>query len=115
MAEGFVNHILAGEWEAHSAGTHPTLSVHPRAIEAMKEVGIDISTGVPESVDKYLNEFWDLVVTVCDHAKETCPAFPRPVKQLHLPFKDPAGAIGTDREIREAFRGLPVLVEVRSF
>jgi arsenate reductase len=104
MAEGFVNHRLGGQWEARSAGTRPAARVHPLAIEAMDEVGIDISAGVPEVVDRHLDEHWDLVVTVCDSAKEDCPAFPRPVERLHLSFDDPAGAEGTEDERMAVFR-----------
>jgi arsenate reductase len=104
MAEGFVNHRLAGQWEARSAGTRPAARVHPLAVKAMAELGIDISFGVPELVDRYLDERWDLVVTVCDSAKEDCPAFPRPVDRLHLSFDDPAGAKGTEDEQMAVFR-----------
>ena len=104
MAEAFVNHMLAGEWEARSAGTHPAERVHPLAVTAMGEAGIDISSGVPEVVDRYLDERWDLVVTVCDSARETCPAFPRPVERLHISFDDPASAAGTDEEVVAVFR-----------
>ncbi len=104
MAEGFVNHLLVDRWEARSAGTQPALQVHPLAVEAMAEVGIDISAGVPESVDLYKDDRWDLVFTVCDSAKEKCPAFTRPVEQVHLSFDDPAKAEGTEEERRAAFR-----------
>ena len=104
MAEGFVNDQLAGEWEARSAGTQPAERVHPLAVKAMADVGVDISAGVPEIVDRYLDEPWDLVVTVCDSAKETCPAFPRSVAQLHISFDDPAAATGTDEEVAAVFR-----------
>ena len=104
MAEGFVSHLLTGEWEARSAGTHPAVSVHPLAVRAMSEAGIDISAGAPENVDRYLDEAWDLVVTVCDSAKETCPAFPRPVPLLHISFDDPAHAKGTEEEQMTVFR-----------
>jgi arsenate reductase len=104
MAEGFVNHLLAGGWEAHSAGTRPAAGVHPLAVRAMAAAGIDISSGVPEVVDRYLNEPWDLVVTVCDSAKETCPVFPRPVETVHIPFDDPADAEGSEEEKMAVFR-----------
>ena len=104
MAEGLVNHLLADQWEAHSAGTRPALQVHPLAVEAMAEIGIDISAGVPESVDLYKDDRWDLVFTVCDSAKERCPVFARAVEQLHISFDDPAYAQGTDEERRAAFR-----------
>ena len=102
MAEGWINHRLA--WEARSAGTHPAQRVHPLAVRAMAEVGIDISAGVPERVDRYLGEPWDVVVTVCDAAHEACPAFPRPVARLHVSFFDPATAEGSDEEKMAAFR-----------
>ena len=104
MAEGFVNHLLAGEWGARSAGTHPAEGVHPLAVKAMREAGVDISSGVPEVVDRYLGERWDLVVTVCDSARETCPSFPRPVERLHISFDDPAHAPGTEEEQMGVFR-----------
>ncbi len=85
MAEGWINHELAGRWIARSAGTQPAARVHPLAIRAMAEVGIDISGGTPDSVDRFLEEPWDLVITVCDSAKETCPVFPgRGRKPAHL-------------------------------
>lgn len=104
MAEGWVNHLLAGRWEARSAGTAPAARVHPLAVRAMAEAGVDISAGTPEHVGVYLEERWDLVVTVCDSAQETCPAFPRPVPKLHISFFDPAAAEGTDDEKMAVFR-----------
>jgi arsenate reductase (thioredoxin) len=104
MAEGFVNQLLAGRWQARSAGTAPAASVHPLAVRVMAEAGVDISAGRPEHVGVYLAEPWDLVVTVCDAARETCPVFPRPVPKLHLSFFDPAAAEGSDEERLAVFR-----------
>jgi len=104
MAEGWVNHLLAGQWEARSAGTAPAARVHPLAVRAMAEAGVDISAGTPEHVGVYLDQQWDLVVTVCDSAQETCPALPRPVPKLHISFFDPAVAEGTDDEKMAVFR-----------
>jgi arsenate reductase len=104
MAEGLVNDLLAEGWEARSAGTHPAERVHPLAVKVMAEAGVDISSGVPEAVDRYLDEAWDLVVTVCDSAKETCPVFPRPVERLHISFDDPAHATGREEEKLAVFR-----------
>lgn len=104
MAEGWVNHVLGEMWEARSAGTKPADAVHPLAVRAMAEVGVDISSGRPELVDVYFDEPWDLVVTVCDAARESCPVFPRPVETLHISFLDPAEAKGNDEEIMVAFR-----------
>ena len=104
MAEGWINHLLGEQWEARSAGTAPAARIHPLAVRAMAEVGIDISGGRPEHVGVYLKEPWDLVVTVCDSAKETCPVFPRPVERIHVSFFDPAAAEGTDEERLAVFR-----------
>ena len=104
MAEGWINKLLGERWEARSAGTSPAARVHPLAVKAMAEVGVDISGGKPEHVDAYLDQPWDLVVTVCDSAREACPTFPRPVPKLHLSFFDPAGAGGTDDERMRVFR-----------
>ncbi len=104
MAEGWINHLLGAEWEARSAGTAPAAQVHPLAVRAMAEVGIDISGGKPENVRAYLDQPWDLVVTVCDSAKEACPVFPGPVPKAHVSFFDPATAEGTEEEKMAVFR-----------
>ena len=104
MAEGWVNSELGETWEARSAGTKPAECVHPLAVVAMAEVDIDISAGLPQQVDAYLDEPWDLVVTVCDAAQESCPVVPRPVETLHISFADPAEGEGTQEEILELFR-----------
>ena len=104
MAEGWINHQLGGSWEACSAGTEPAERVNPLAIRAMSEVGIDISAGKPELVDRHLDQHWDLVVTVCDSARESCPVFPRPVEKLHVSFSDPARAQGSEDQRMEVFR-----------
>ena len=104
MAEGWVNHELSGAWGARSAGTKPAEAVHPLAVQAMSEVDVEISGGRPELVDVYLDEPWDLVVTVCDSARDSCPVFPRPIDTLHISFPDPAEAEGTDDEIMKVFR-----------
>ncbi len=104
MAEGWINHLLGAGWEARSAGTVPAARVHPLAVRAMAEVGVDISGGKPEHVGAHLDEPWDLVVTVCDAANEACPTFPRPAPKLHLSFFDPASAEGTEDEKMTVFR-----------
>lgn len=103
MAEGWVNHLLGEAWEARSAGTAPAARVHPFAVRAMAEAGVDIGRGKPEHVNAHLGEAWDLVVTVCDSAQETCPVFPRPVEKVHVSFFDPAAAEGTDEEKMAVF------------
>jgi arsenate reductase len=104
MAEGWINNLLGGQWEARSAGTAPAARVHPLAVRAMAEVGVDIGSGKPEHVGVYLDQPWDLVVTVCDSAQEACPTFPRPVPKLHISFFDPAVAEGSDDQKMAVFR-----------
>ena len=106
MAEGWVNAELGGTWEARSAGTRPADRVHPMAVRAMAEVGVDLSQARPEVVDAYLDRSWDLVITVCDSARETCPVFPAPVEHLHISFADPADAEGSDEERMAVFRAV---------
>ncbi len=104
MAEGFLK-SLDKNLEVYSAGTKPAEKVNPFAVKAMKEIGIDISDGVPENVEKYLEQSFDYVITVCDNAKETCPVFIGDVKhQLHIGFDDPADAVGTEREVMLVYR-----------
>lgn len=104
MAEAWVNQLLKGRWEARSAGTSPAERVHPLAVRVMAEEAIDISGQVPQRVDRLVGEPWDLVVTVCDSAAETCPAFPGRVERLHVSFPDPAGATGSEDERLAVFR-----------
>jgi len=104
MAEGFLK-SLDENLEVFSAGTKPAEKVNPFAIKAMKEIGIDISNGIPENVDNYLNQSFDYVFTVCDNARESCPVFMGDVKvQLHIPFDDPADAVGTEEEVMPVYR-----------
>ena len=104
MAEGFLK-SFDKELEVYSAGTKPSAQVHPKAIQVMKEVGIDLSKNHPKMVDQFLNDSFDYVITVCDNAKETCPVFIGKVgKQLHIGFEDPAEATGTEQEIISIFR-----------
>ena len=104
MAEGWVNHLLGDRWEAHSAGTRPADAVHPLAVRAMAEVGVDISAARPKRIEVYLDEPWDLAVTVCDSAREVCPLFPRAVAQVHVSFPDPAEASGSEEERLAVYR-----------
>ncbi|MBP1683387.1 MAG: Protein-tyrosine-phosphatase [Ignavibacteriaceae bacterium] len=104
MAEGFLK-SFDENLEVYSAGTKPAEKVNPFAIKAMKEIGIDISNGVAEDVEKYLTQSFDYVITVCDKAKETCPIFMGDVKhRLHIGFDDPADAVGTEEEIMPVYR-----------
>ena len=103
MAEGWLRHLAGDRFEAASAGTHPT-GVHPLAVEAMREVGIDLSGHRSKSAEEYAGQRFDYVVTVCDPAREACPLFPGAGAMLHWSFDDPAAATGTDRERLAVFR-----------
>ena len=104
MAQGFLK-SFDSKIEVKSAGTFPASEVNPRAIKVMDEVGIDISKNSPKSVDEFLNDQWDYVITVCDDANETCPVFLGKVKyRLHIGFEDPSHATGTDEFIWSEFR-----------
>ncbi len=104
MAESFLKHFDSN-LHVRSAGTNPTGQVNPNAVKVMAEINIDISSGIPENVDKYLDEEWDYVITVCGHANETCPTFSGKVKQrLHIGFDDPADATGIEKDILAEFR-----------
>lgn len=104
MAEGFLKSFDSG-LVVYSAGTMPARQVHPLAVHVMKEAGVDLSQQTPKPVDRFLDESFDFVITVCDRAKETCPLFTGTVKQrLHLGFDDPAEAAGTPEEVIAVFR-----------
>jgi len=104
MAEAFLKSFNPN-LDVQSAGTKPATEVHPRALKVMQELGIDLSEHKPKRVDQFLNRSFDYVITVCDHAKETCPVFLGQVSyRLHLGFDDPAEAEGNDAEILTVFR-----------
>jgi arsenate reductase len=105
MAEAIVNARLGEEWEAVSAGTKPTGSVHPKAVAALAEIGIQ-HQGRSKSADEFQGVDFDLVVTVCDSAAEECPVWLGKGRKLHHSFPDPAKAQGTDDEIMAAFRAV---------
>jgi arsenate reductase len=91
MAEALINHDLAGQVRGLSAGTKPQPQVADGAIQALKVIGLPTDNLYPKQIDAVLDESVDLVITVCDNAKESCPIFPRPVPRIHLPFHDPHG------------------------
>jgi arsenate reductase len=104
MAEGFLK-ALDGELEVYSAGVRPETEVSKGALKVMPEIGIDITDQQPDNVSKYLDMPFDYVITVCDHAKETCPVFTGKVEErLHIGFEDPAHARGTEEEVLNVFR-----------
>ncbi len=110
MAEGLLRHLAGDRFDAYSAGTEATC-VRPLAIRAMAEVGVDISGQESKTLDRYLGEPFDAVVTVCDQANEACPLFLGAKERLHWSFPDPSRATGTEEEqlatyhtVRDAIR-----------
>jgi arsenate reductase len=103
MAEGLTNYLSHGEWKVQSAGIFPSY-VHPLAIRVMEEIGIDISQQTSKSMNQFLNEVFDYIITLCDEAAQSCPTFPGQGKRLHWSFQDPAAAIGTIEERSVVFR-----------
>lgn len=115
MAEGILKKKYP-EWEIFSAGTRPEKQVNPFAIRVMKEIGIDISKQYPKLVDIFTSLSFDLVITVCDNAKEVCPVFTGKVgKRIHIGFKDPANARGNDDEIIQVYREIRNLIKIEFF
>jgi len=104
MAEGILRYAVGETAEIHSAGSDPTGQVHPMAIEALKEIGIDISHHTSKNMKEFLDKDIDVVITVCDNADKACPAFPGQLRRYHWPFPDPAKAQGTDEEVFQIFR-----------
>jgi arsenate reductase len=103
MAEGLLRHLAGDRFEVMSAGTETT-RVRPLAVRAMDEIGIDISWQESKTLDRYLQEPFDYVITVCDDANEACPFFPGASNRLHWSFEDPSRTEGTDEEHLCAFR-----------
>ncbi len=103
IAEGYLRHLSNGQVTVYSAGIE-THGVNPRATEVMKEDGIDISNQTSNHIDEYKSIAFDLILTVCDHAKENCPYFPSKATRVHQNFPDPASTTGTETKIMDAFR-----------
>ena len=110
MAEAIVNARMGDGWQAFSAGTKPAGYVHPLALAALAELGID-HQGRSKLADEYRGVAFDLVVTVCDAAAEDCPVWLGQGRRVHHSFPDPAKAIGTDEEIMQAFRNVRDAIE----
>ncbi len=111
MAEGILNALAGDRYQGFSAGTEAR-GLHPLAVQAMAEVGIDISLQESKTLDAYLSEPFDLVITVCDEANEACPFFPNARDRRHWSFPDPSAAEGDDearfaafQEVRDAIAG----------
>ena len=103
MAEGLLRHDAGDQFEVASAGVNPT-AVKPEAIQAMREIRIDISGHCSKSVDIFLNQEFDYVITVCDNANEQCPVFPGKTERIHWSFEDPAAAGGDEQARLAVFR-----------
>lgn len=110
MSEGWLRHLAGNRFEAHSAGTEAT-EVRPLAVAAMAEAGIDISGAESKTLERYLGDSWDYVITVCDQAAEGCPVFPGKARRLHWSLPDPSKATGPKedrlavyREVRDRIR-----------
>ena len=112
MAEGLLRSLAGDRFEAFSAGTEAT-RVRPLAIRAMEEIGVDISGQESETLDRYLQEPFDYVITVCDDANEACPFFPGARERLHWSFEDPSKAEGTEEERLTVFRSVRDRIEDR--
>ena len=103
MAEGLLRELGGGRFEVESAGTRPS-GVRPEAVEAMREVGVDISSHRSKSVDEFAGQSFDYVITVCDNARESCPVFHGKAERIHRSFDDPAAVAGAWDERLAAFR-----------
>ena len=103
MAEGLLRHEAGDRFDVFSAGTHPT-QVRPEAVAAMHEIGIDITRHRSKSIDEFAGQEFDYVITVCDHANQTCPVFPGHARRLHWSFEDPAAAPGSEEQRKAVFR-----------
>jgi arsenate reductase (thioredoxin) len=105
MAEGLLRHLAGDRFEAFSAGTEAT-RVRPLAVRTMEEIGIDISSQESKTLDRYLEESFDYVITVCDHANEACPFFPGAQSRRHLSCEDPSRVEGPEEERLAIFRSV---------
>ena len=104
MSEALLKHLGGSEYEVTSAGTDIAAEVNPFAIEALKEKGISTEELHPKKVDVFIDTYFDLVVTVCDNAKQTCPFFPNAKEFLHWSLEDPAAHQGSHEEILLVFQ-----------
>ncbi|HEY5611589.1 MAG TPA: arsenate reductase ArsC [Thermoanaerobaculia bacterium] len=112
MAEGLLRDRAGDRFEVASAGTEET-PVHPLAIRAMSETGINISSQSSKTLDQFVKDPWDYVITVCDRANESCPFFPGGKERLHWSFDDPSAATGTEEERLQVFRRIRDRIDER--
>ncbi|MDR0532830.1 MAG: arsenate reductase ArsC [Verrucomicrobiales bacterium] len=104
LAEGVLRHAAGDLFNIHSAGSNPAGYVHPKAIQVMREIGIDISAHRSKHLNEFLNQQIDTVITVCGNADQACPMFPGQVNRYHWGFPDPAKAQGNDEQVLQIFR-----------
>jgi arsenate reductase (thioredoxin) len=112
MAEGLLRHLAGDRFEVESAGVEQSF-VRPQAIAVMREVGIDISQQRSKSVDEFIGQEFDYVITVCDNARERCPLFPGKTERIHWSFDDPAEAVGDEEAVLAVFRRVRNEIEGR--
>lgn len=112
MAEGLLRHLGGDRFESYSAGTEQT-RVHPQAIRAMADLGVDLSSYTSKLVDAFRDQQFDYVITVCDRANETCPFFPSHGKRLHWSFEDPSAAKGSADDQLAEFRRIRDQIRAR--
>jgi arsenate reductase len=112
MAEGLLRALGGDRFDAHSAGTEAT-HVRPLAITAMADLGLDIAAQESKTLDRYLGEPFDAVITVCDNAAEACPVFAGAKRRLHWSFPDPSKATGTEAEQLAVYRAVRDAIRVR--
>lgn len=106
MAEGILRAAASDLFEVHSAGSNPAGYVHPEAIAALDEIGIDLSGHTSKHMDEFLNRDIHTVITVCGNADQACPVYPGQVNRYHWGFFDPAKAVGSESEIKQSFRDI---------
>lgn len=104
MGEGWLRHLGGERFEALSAGAKPAGYVHPLAVKVMAEAGVDISRQRSKSIEEFAGQTLEVLVTVCDHARESCPVFPGAKRMIHRTFDDPAHAPGSEAERLAVFR-----------
>lgn len=110
MADGYLRHFAGDKATIYSAGIEAH-GVNPRAVATMKEDGIDISAQTSDLADRYKNVPFDIIITVCDNARERCPYFPSSAKRLHHSFPDPAKAVGSEEDIMRQFAQVRDLIK----
>ncbi|MHB9031595.1 MAG: arsenate reductase ArsC [Anaerolineae bacterium] len=112
LADGLINHDLGERWQAYSAGTQPSGFIQPLALRALQELGVDTSRLYNKGMSQFVDQPFDLVITICDNAAQTCPVWLGMGKVIHHPLPDPSDAQGTEEERLAAFKS--VCAQIRS-